>query len=105
MANISRIDPQQQRLSFFDPFRDLEDFFGSRRLRSLFRDMPEELTLRQELGDARRHCEVRQRRRDHEPAERYALEAFDDFIENGCRTATLVEGEVSKGLSSGSRPQ
>ena len=31
----------------------------------------------------------------------YAREAFDDFIENGSRIATLVEGAVSRGLSSG----
>jgi hypothetical protein len=33
----------------------------------------------------------------------YAREAFDDFIENGRRIATLVEGAVSKGFSSGSQ--
>ena len=50
MANLSRIDPQY-RLSILDPFRDLEDFFGSRRLRSLFRDMSEEPQIRMDVRE------------------------------------------------------
>ena len=50
MANLSRIDPQHP-LSFFDPFRDLEDIFGSRRLRSLFRDMPEQPQIKMDVRE------------------------------------------------------
>lgn len=40
MANIVRSNPLGE-VSRFDPFRDIEDFFGTRKLRSLFRDLSE----------------------------------------------------------------
>lgn len=40
MASIIRSNPLGE-VNRFDPFRDIEDFFGSRKLRSLFRDLPE----------------------------------------------------------------
>jgi len=39
MTNIVRSNALGE-VNRFDPFRDIEDFFGSRKLRSLFRDLP-----------------------------------------------------------------
>lgn len=39
MANI--VHGNAGEISRFDPFRDIEDFFGGRKLRHLFRDLPE----------------------------------------------------------------
>ena len=50
MANISRIEPQS-RLSLFDPFRDLEDLLGSRRMRSLFRDVADEPSMKMDVRE------------------------------------------------------
>ena len=50
MANIVRSDPLNE-LARFDPFRDMEDFFGGRRLRSLFRDLPEAPEFKMDVSE------------------------------------------------------
>jgi hypothetical protein len=41
MANLITVDPLGE-IARFDPFRDFENLFGTRRLRSLLRDLPQE---------------------------------------------------------------
>jgi len=50
MANIIRNDPLNE-VARFDPFRDLEDLISGRRLRSLFRNMPETPELRMDVTE------------------------------------------------------
>jgi len=50
MTNIIRSDPLGE-VTRFDPFRDIEDFFSSRRLRSLFRDLPETPEIKMDVSE------------------------------------------------------
>jgi HSP20 family protein len=50
MANVVRFDPFNE-LALFDPFRDIDGLFGSRRLRRMLRDMPEEQTIRMDVSE------------------------------------------------------
>ena len=50
MANIIRSDPLSE-VARFDPFRDIEDFFNGRRLRSLFRDLPETTEIKMDVSE------------------------------------------------------
>jgi len=50
VANIVRTNPLGD-LNRFDPFRDIEDFFGSRKLRSLLRDLPEAPELKIDVSE------------------------------------------------------
>ena len=50
MANLVRMDPMSE-LARFDPFRDFDDFFGARRLRSLLREMPEEPAIKIDVSE------------------------------------------------------
>lgn len=50
MANVVRFDPINE-LALFDPFRDLGDLFGSRRIRRMLREMPEEATIRIDVSE------------------------------------------------------
>ena len=50
MANIIRNDPLGE-ATRFDPFRDMEEFLGSRRLRSLFRDLPETPEFKMDVSE------------------------------------------------------
>jgi HSP20 family protein len=50
MANIVPVDPFAD-LVRFDPFRDLEDVFGSRHLRRLMRNVPEEPSIRMDVTE------------------------------------------------------
>ena len=50
MANVVRFDPINE-LALLDPFRDLEGLFGSRHLRRMLRDMPEEQSIRMDVTE------------------------------------------------------
>jgi HSP20 family protein len=50
VAHIVRTNPLGD-LNRFDPFRDIEDFFGSRKLRSLLRDLPEAPELKIDVSE------------------------------------------------------
>ena len=50
MANIIRSDPLGE-VARFDPFREIEDFFTGRQLRSLFRDLPETPGIKMDVSE------------------------------------------------------
>lgn len=50
MAYIIRSDPLGE-VTRFDPFQEIEDFFSSRRLRSLFRDLPEAPEIKMDVSE------------------------------------------------------
>jgi len=49
-TSISLRDPFSEVVRL-DPFRDIDDLFGSRRLRSLFRNLPEEPQIKMEVKE------------------------------------------------------
>jgi HSP20 family protein len=49
-TNITPHDPFTD-IARFDPFRDIDDLFGARRLRSLFRHLPEEPQIRMDVKE------------------------------------------------------
>jgi HSP20 family protein len=51
MANIVPVSPFAE-LARFDPFREFEDVFGTRRLRSLLRDLPEEPAIKMDVSES-----------------------------------------------------
>ena len=50
MDNITRSNPLGE-LARFDPFRDIEDFFSNRRLRSFMRDLPESPEIKMDVSE------------------------------------------------------
>jgi HSP20 family protein len=50
MANVVRFDPFSE-LALFDPLRDIDSLFDSRRLRNMLREVPEEPAIRMDVSE------------------------------------------------------
>lgn len=57
MANVTRFDPFND-LARFAPFRELDDFFGAPRLRSLVREVPAEPEIRIDVSEDEKAYDV-----------------------------------------------